>query len=314
MRAERDMGRLTLPVGGGAGGRPFVGHHGPVLTAWARALERRRTPSGRSFGPIHAVISEPLAGPARRTVVLVHGMYGSATSWSPVLLAGLTDAGYRVVAVDRPGHGFSARCPGTGDGEVCGPTPQATMLREALAEGGVRPDVVVGHSWGAAVALCWALDAPDGLAGIVSVAGYLVPTWSGIPPLYRSERTPTYVWPLAQVVAPFMARRTFEGPAPAHVRDALRVEMLPSRLAANFEDYRILGHELLPRIDEFPALAVPAEVLTGDRDRTLNAEAHSHGFCARVPRARLTVIPGAGHALPETHPSAVVAAVRRLAG
>jgi pimeloyl-ACP methyl ester carboxylesterase len=241
-------------------------------------------------------------------------MYGSATSWSPVLVAGLTAAGYRVVAVDRPGHGFSARCPGTDgpDARRCGPTPQATTIRGSLAAGGVRPEVVVGHSWGAAVALCWALDAPEGLAGLVSVAGYLVPSGSGIPPLYRSERAPTYVWPLAQVVAPIVARRSFAGPAPAHVLEALRVEMLPSRLAANFEDYRILGHELLPRVDEYAGLAVPAEVLTGDRDRTLDAEAHSQAFCAMVPSARLTVVPGAGHYLPETHPSAVVKAVQRL--
>jgi len=244
--------------------------------------------------------------------VLVHGMYGSATAWSPVLVAGLTDAGCRVVAVDRPGHGWSARCP-AGDA-ACGPTPQATMIRESLAAGGVRADVVVGHSWGAAVALCWALDAPDGLAGIVSCAGYLMPSWSGIPPIYRAEQAPRFVWPLAQVVAPIVARRSFEGPPPAHVVDALRVEMLPSRLAANFEDYRILGRELLPRVGEFPSLAVPAEVLTGDRDRSLDARAHSRAFCDLVPSSRLTVIPGAAHNLPESHPAAVVAAVRRLAG
>jgi pimeloyl-ACP methyl ester carboxylesterase len=290
-----------------------------VLAAWARAVERRLAPTGRGFGPIHAVVHEPepgaARGPARGTAVLVHGMYGSATSWSPVLVGGLTGAGIRVVAVDRPGHGWSARCPTTPNGgHPCGPTPQATQIRDALEAGGVQADVVVGHSWGAAVALCWALDAPDDLAGIVSVAGYLVPSRSGIPPLYRSQRAPAFVWPLAQVVAPLVARRSFDGPAPGHVLEALRVEMLPNRLAANFEDYRILGRELLPRVGEFPALPVPAEVVTGDRDRTLNVVAHSHGFCERVPSARLTVVPGAGHALPETHPSAVVAAVRRILG
>jgi len=284
-----------------------------VLAVWARALERRRAPTGRRFGSIHAVVHEPATVPARRTVVLLHGMYGSATSWSPRLVTGLTDLRYRVVAVDRPGHGWSDRCP-DGAAVPCGPTPQATQIREALREGGVAPDVVVGHSWGAAVALCWALDAPDGLAGIVSVAGYLVPSWSWIPPLYRSAHAHAYVWPLARVVGPLVARRAFDGRPPAHVLASLAVEMLPDRLAANFEDYRILGRELLPRVDEFPGLRVPVEVLTGDRDGTLNATAHSRGFVERVPSARLTVIPGAGHALPETHPSAVLAAVRRIAG
>ena len=91
-----------------------------MLTAWAHAVERRLAPTGRRFGSIHAVVHDPdddparggpSGGPARRTAVLVHGMYGSATTWSPVLVAGLTGAGYRVVAVDRPGHGWSARCP-----------------------------------------------------------------------------------------------------------------------------------------------------------------------------------------------------------
>jgi pimeloyl-ACP methyl ester carboxylesterase len=297
-----------------------------VLGACARAIEARRTPAGRFFGPVHAVVHEPAAGrsgdpPAASraggpagdapTVVLVHGMYGAATSWSPVLVDALRAEGCRVVAVDRPGHGFSARC--AADGGPCGPTPQATTIREALAAGGVRADVVVGHSWGAAVALCWALDDPPA-AGIVSVAGYLVPSRSWVPPLYRSRRAHAVVWPVAQVAAPLVARRLFEGPPPRHVRDALTVAMLPSRLAANFEDYRILGHELLPRVGEYAGLRVPAEVVTGDRDRTLNATAHSRAFCDRVPSARLTVVPGAGHALPETHPEAVVAAVRRIAG
>jgi pimeloyl-ACP methyl ester carboxylesterase len=286
-----------------------------MLAAYARAIEARRSPPGRFFGPVeaavHAVVHEPPGGRPARTIVLVHGMYGAATSWSPALVAGLVADGGRVVAVDRPGHGYSARCPA--DEPRCGPTPQATAIREALAAGGIRPDVVVGHSWGAAVALCWALDAPP-TAGIVSVAGYLVPSRSWVPPLYRSRRAHAFVWPVAQVAAPLVARRLFEGPPPPHVRDALTVAMLPSRLAANFEDYRILGHELLPRLGEYASLRVPAEVLTGDRDRTLNATAHSRGFCERVPSARLTIVPGAGHALPETHPEAVVAAVRRIAG
>ena len=40
---------------------------------------------------------------------------------------------------------------------------------------GVEKPIVVGHSWGAAVALAWALDAPDDVSGVVSVSGATMP-------------------------------------------------------------------------------------------------------------------------------------------
>ncbi|WP_394194752.1 alpha/beta fold hydrolase [Microbacterium foliorum] len=84
-------------------------------------------------------------GDGPRTVVLLHGMMGSADSWwrvMPVLAA----QGFRVLAIDLPGHGLSPR------------DPRLTIERAAssvvetvrsLAPG--RPLAAVGHSFGASV-------------------------------------------------------------------------------------------------------------------------------------------------------------------
>ena len=44
-------------------------------------------------------------------------------------------------------------------------------MRRAVAQRGVKRAVLLGHSLGAASALAWLLDAPEMVAGLVSVAG-----------------------------------------------------------------------------------------------------------------------------------------------
>lgn len=77
------------------------------------------------------------------TVVLLHGMLGSAESWRRVVPL-LVDAGYRVLALDLPGHGLSPRDP--------------TMTLKGAADAVVDtvravvdhpPALAIGHSYGA---------------------------------------------------------------------------------------------------------------------------------------------------------------------
>lgn len=81
-------------------------------------------------------------GRGDRTAVLLHGMMGSRESWwrvVPLLVA----SGYRVLAVDLPGHGLSPR-----DGTMT-VDRAARSIAESVAEGcGATPDIVMGHSYG----------------------------------------------------------------------------------------------------------------------------------------------------------------------
>ena len=71
---------------------------------------------------------------------------------------------HEVIAFDRPGLGFSGR-------PAAAPTSvwrlQAALLRGALARLGVARATLVGHSFGGAVALAWALEAPETVAGLL---------------------------------------------------------------------------------------------------------------------------------------------------
>ena len=71
-----------------------------------------------------------------------------------------------------------------------GPSEQASLLLRALAHLGIERPVVVGHSWGALVALAMALESPEDVAGLVLLSGYYYPyraRKSGSPARFRSR-------------------------------------------------------------------------------------------------------------------------------
>ncbi len=263
-------------------------------------------PARSTDGPVAPDGDAPLP-----VVVLVHGMYGSSIGWSPQFIDALCTKGFRVLAVDRPGHGWSERP------RPCPPDVQARLVSRACAEVGASTPIVLGHSWGAAVALCWAIDAADGLtglAGVVSVAGYVIPSATHVPWLFKVPGAAALVSPLVMLAAPRVAARaTGQRMAPPHLRRSSRIATAPRQLASNFDDFKIVSDTMLERAASYPRIDVPVEIVAGTDDQTLSTRHHSVELHERLPQSRLTLIAGGGHVLPETHPSEVAAAVVRIA-
>src|SRR5262252_7587552 len=105
-------------------------------------------------------------------VILLHGngsMVGDFISSGIVEQLG---PGYRVVAFDRPGFGYSERP----SKRKWGAIEQAKLLLRAWQLLDIERPVVVGHSWGTLVALAAALEAEQRVAGLVLLSGYYYPT------------------------------------------------------------------------------------------------------------------------------------------
>jgi pimeloyl-ACP methyl ester carboxylesterase len=86
-------------------------------------------------------------------LVLIHGFASSTLVWSKVFL-NLAQAGFRVIAVDMLGYGYSGK-PRNGEYTIAG---QANLLMRLLDHLGVRRATLVGSSYGGAVAATCALD------------------------------------------------------------------------------------------------------------------------------------------------------------
>ena len=99
-----------------------------------------------------------------RPVLLLHGLASTCHIWD--LVAPLLAADFRVAALDQRGHGQSAQVDHGYD--------FATVLGDAAAfidHLGWRRPIIVGHSWGADVALELAAAYPQLVSGLIFVDG-----------------------------------------------------------------------------------------------------------------------------------------------
>ena len=97
-------------------------------------------------------------------LVLIHGFASSTLVWSKVFLK-LAEAGYRVIALDMLGYGYSAK-PRNGEYTIAGQARLLTGLLDAL---GIPRAIFVGSSYGGAVAATCALDYPDRVERLILV-------------------------------------------------------------------------------------------------------------------------------------------------
>ncbi len=100
---------------------------------------------------VRYVDTGPGAGPA---VVLIHGFASSLEAWDAVIPTLARE--HRVLALDLKGFGWTDRAPGDYT-----PAAQARLVLALMDQRGIDKAAVVGHSYGASVALAVALQAPE---------------------------------------------------------------------------------------------------------------------------------------------------------
>jgi lipase len=109
-----------------------------------------------------------------RPFLLVHDVGADSAVWNGVCER-LYAAGHQVAAVDLRGHGRSPTPSAGYDTDTC--ADDLSTLLDALGFTGSRSPVVVGHGWGANVAMSLAARR-DGVAGVCCLdGGWIRPAW-----------------------------------------------------------------------------------------------------------------------------------------
>ncbi|MBI5510902.1 MAG: alpha/beta hydrolase [Deltaproteobacteria bacterium] len=253
---------------------------------------------------IHYVDLRGRAESSTPALVLLHGFGANLDEWG-LLLPLLVQRGYRVVAVDLRGHGFSDR-PAAGDYSIAA---QARLVSAVLDQLGVASFVPIGHSWGSAVALQLAFDAGARVPRVVFVNGLffaaqepLLFSWSRVHglgemifALFYNERIDEKVAFALYNPEPFMTEQAVE--------DAVALQERPGTLAAALATVRALNLEAMePRHFD---LRQPALLLWGREDQVTPLK-YGERMSLRLPHARLLVVPRCGH-LPMLEAHQVVA-------
>ena len=238
-------------------------------------------------------------------IVLIHGFASSTLVWSKVFLK-LAEAGYRVIALDLLGYGYSAK-PRNGEYTIAG---QARLLTRLLEKLGIPRAIFVGSSYGGAVAATCALDYPDRVEKLI-----LVGTVNNNRPLdFRLMRlfgSPVF----GDVVSPLLIgsrrllRRRMKQVYDRHewVLDERRVDArhLPLRAAgtqrAIIRTVRGWDAERISR--DAHLITQPALLLWGENDQEIPL-ADGERLHAEIPGSRLIAFLECGHLPHEEYPEA----------
>ncbi len=271
---------------------------------------------------VHAVVRG--SGP---DLVLIHGASGSTRDFTFAFMDRLADR-YRVIALDRPGMGWSDRASDAYGGALNTaaepPAEQAILLQAAAARLGADRPIVLGHSYGGAVALAWALERPDALSGLVVLAGASNPWPGGLGPLYginSSQLGAATVVPLLAAFAPLSrADQVIAGifapqPAPEGYAGHVGVGLSLRRetLRANARQVNSLYPHIVAMSARYGSIAVPTEIVHGTEDEIVPLRIHSEPLAQQIPGARLTRLDGIGHMPHHAAPDDVEAAIDRIA-
>ncbi len=121
--------------------------------------------------------SPPIPDPKKPAILLLHGLASAARIWDFVAPL-LADRAYVVTALDQRGHGESDK-PENGYDFATIIADDTAVVREL----GIERPIVVGHSWGASVALEYAVTQSDDVTAVVLVDGAtnqlsLRPNWT----------------------------------------------------------------------------------------------------------------------------------------
>jgi pimeloyl-ACP methyl ester carboxylesterase len=235
------------------------------------------------------------------SLLLAHGFGGSARNFRPQVKA--LRGAFRVIVYDARGHARSFAPEAAADY-----TPECFVadLGRALDRAGAERAVVGGLSMGAGVALRFALAHPLRVQGLV-LASFPAPASLG---QGIASQAAAFARALDQDGLEAAGARFVWGESPS--RDAALVRQ-------GFMEHqpRALAHVLRELIAKQPSVEALAPQLAGVEQPTLllagesdtPSVATSRALAAALPRARLEIIPGAGHVVNLQRPGAFNAAL-----
>ena len=251
---------------------------------------------------------------AGRAVVFLHGFGASLDTWRYMVDALKNE--YRLVLLDLKGHGFSDRP----HDERYSVQDHARVVMGLINHLGLQNVVMVGHSFGSAVALAVASEAqksfPGVVAALVLIGGSV--DEDNLPFFLRLLRTPLIGWLSVKLTSAsfrtrLMLKRAYYDDE--KVTDSL-VELYAKYQYIPGTDYalmktaeQIVPSDFLHLKKDLAKLEVPVINIWGEHDEIVPRPS-AEGVCSLLPRCAFVTVEEAGHIPPEETPEKIVALLR----
>ena len=243
-------------------------------------------------------------GDGDRDALLVHCSLAHQGAWAGVV-AGLTPS-LRMTAFDLPGHGRSADWDGRGDYQGVAVSMAADLV-EHQAD-------LIGHSFGATVALRLAIEQPQKVRSLILIEPvfFAVSRKNTSPSVNKHRAEYQEVVDALDCGDTDKAASLFIGAWGDGVPWPLQPGSQRAYAIARIQQIREIEPELYDDraglIDRLGKLNLPVLILDGTRSPAIMSVVCDE-LQSRIPGATRHRIEGAGHLLPITHPAAVALSI-----
>ena len=246
------------------------------------------------------------------TVVLLHSQPSNQKQFYK--LKNILKDNYRVISIDRPGMGYSEPIEEVSAKRL---EIQAQLIRELLKNLKVEKPIIVGHSYGGALALSYAIQFEDSVKGLILVNTASHPWKKGQPwlpfriisnPIYGKLFSNTFAMIYGKMNIDTSANNNFpNNKAPInYIKNTsseltLRPKTLQSYTydALNFRD----ALELQSRF--YNRLSVPITIMSGNEDTVTPNSLHSYQLNSEIKHSKLVKVANVAHSIIELKPNLI---------
>ena len=241
-----------------------------------------------------------IEGDGSQDIVFIHGALANLRDW--VFAArSLSKRDNRFIYIDRPGFGYSERDNSEWDAER-----QAEQARAYVKKFNAKNLILVGHSWGALVAMSWAAKYPEEVKGVISISGVNMP-FSGVSKIAND----TGLFSLAyELYFTNVARKVDSGSIEKFAGRMFKPQDIPkaylaylgsdlsrrlSTIKANKSDVSVTSEALDKNFAFYDHMEMPIEIIHGEKDFLLPVKSQAVAFHEVIPNSRLHMLPTVGH-------------------
>ena len=284
----------------------------------ARKAEHDNPPAGR-FLDVNGVRLHYVERGSGDALVLLHGNGSMIQDFESSGLIDLAAKNYRVVVFDRPGFGHSDRPRNV----VWTPDAQAELVKSALERIGVSNTIVLGHSWGASVAVALALKYPGLVRGLVLASGYYYPTARADVVAMGTSSLPLVGDILSHTLSPLISRAMWPlmmtkifGPRSVPKKfEAFPKEMAlrPSQIRASAAESALMIPDAFHLRNQYSDLKMPVVIIAGEQDRLIDIDKQSARLHSDISQSGFHRFPRTGHMIHQTATDQVMSAVGEVA-
>jgi pimeloyl-ACP methyl ester carboxylesterase len=224
-------------------------------------------------------------------VILIHGIAASSNDWIHLIPA-LTEAGFRIFALDLFGHGDSAK---PVDPHLYHIQTIYNYFIEWISSLNLKqPPILVGHSLGGYLGLYYALDHPDLVDRLTLLAPYYqysqISRWLRI-----ANRKPEYSARAVNLAPDWLVHKitTWDVFPRIDLKSQIRHQKVVDYKRAS-PNFLYLPKTMPDLTEQLPSLATKTFIIWGENDLTLKPSSFIN-LVNILPNARGHAIPNCGH-------------------